>query len=307
MAKNMHLVPVNLLADTGTPPRALSSLKGLADAAVAKSAEAQGWYRAAIPRKRTMAVLTRLGAMALGSAGTIVPTALGIAAAAHGNVAGDPTLLQRWVPLGGVLTVVAAMLVLIDKFAGFSSGWMRYISADQDLRTRQEQFQVAWAKELLLIPSDQTESLPPERALALLQLVAEFVASSDEIVRAETQAWIAEFKTALAELDKAAADARGSSQQAAIPSSPRGSIEVAVAGLAKLDQQTWNLHLGHAPTPVTYVGAANAAVTDLVPGPIKLRVDGLIGGKPWSVEKAVEIEAGKTTQVAVAAEPAAGP
>jgi hypothetical protein len=211
-----------------------------------------------------------------------------------------PAFLQRWVPVGGILAVVAALLVLIDKFAGFSTGWMRYISADQDVRSKQEQFQLAWARERMLWPVPVTDPLPPERALAALDLVAHFITAINEIVKQETQAWMTEFKGALADLDKITADAKAQASAAQAPA-PRGSIEVEVVGLAKLDQQTWHLQLGNAASSVAYVGAVTAAVTDLAPGPIKVRVAATINTKPWLVEKAAVVEAGKTTQLKVTA------
>jgi hypothetical protein len=255
------------------------------------------WYRAAIPAKRWGAICTRLGAILLGSVATIIPTVLGIVGSP-----GDPAFLQRWVPIGGVMAVIAALLVLIDKFAGYSTGWMRYIAADQEVRAKQEQFEFAWAKERLRWPADPAASLPPDVAATLLDLIAHFVADINDVVKQETQAWMTEFKGALADLDRSTSDARAQALAAVPPKAPRGAIEVVVVGLAKLDKQTWNLQVGESSPPITYVGTTSAALVDLAPGPVKLRLGGSIGAKSWSVERAAQVESGKTTQVQVTAD-----
>jgi hypothetical protein len=294
MAGQMHLSPAALPTGAATAPGSPAALDDAAQAAMNKGKDVQSWYKNAIPGKRRGAILTRLGAILLGSVATVIPTVLGIASAGR-----DPAFLQRWVPIGGVLAVVAALLVLIDKFAGFSTGWMRYIGADQEARSRQEQFQVAWEKERLLWSGPPDAPLPPERATAALDLIAGFINAFNDIVKQETQAWMIEFKGALAELDKATVDARAQASAVQAPSNPRGAIEVVVVGLNKLDQQAWNLQVGSATSSIAYVGATSAAITDLVPGPLKVRVAGTINTKPWSVEKAAVVEAGKTTQLQV--------
>ena len=113
---------------------------------------------------------------------------------------------------------------------------MRYISADQEgASLKQEQFQLEWARERMLWPVPVTDPLPPERAVAALDLIARFITAINEIVKQETQAWMAEFKGALADLDKATADARAQASAAQLLT-PRGAIEVEVVGLNKLDQ-----------------------------------------------------------------------
>jgi hypothetical protein len=295
MANSMHLAPAELSREPSSLPSSPESLDAAAAAAVEKAVAAQSWYKVAIPVKRRGAIFTRLGAILLGSVATVIPTVLGIVSAER-----DPAFLQRWVPIGGVLAVVAALLVLVDKFAGYSSGWMRYIGADQELRSKQEQFNMAWAKERLLWPADRKAALAPERAGALLDLIGGFVAATNDVVKQETQAWMAEFKGALAELDRSTSEARAA--LAAIPAKfERGAIEVVVVGLAKLDKQSWTLQVGDT-AAVPYVGTASAARVGLTPGPVKVRVDGVIGAKPWAVEKVAQVEAGKTIQVPVTAE-----
>jgi SMODS and SLOG-associating 2TM effector domain 2 len=293
MANQMQLEPA-VLSKSQPPPSGIPALVDEAAAgALAKAADVLRWYRLSIPKKRVGAIFTRLGAILLGSMATVVPTILGIF--------GDATFLQKWVPIGGVLAVVAALLILIDRFAGYSTGWMRYITAHQEVSAKLEDFQFAWTKERLKWTGGATVPRSAEQMAAMLDLVAAFVASINSVVKQETQAWMVEFKGALAELEKTASETRTQALAAAAQGA-RGAIEVVIVGVARLDRLTWNLQLGETSSPVPYVGTSTAAVVDLAPGPVKLRVAGSIDAKPWSVEKAAQIEAGKTTQVQVTPE-----
>jgi hypothetical protein len=275
-------------------PCSIQVLDDHAQVALAKARRIEGWYQGAKGKKRVGAIVTRLGAIAMGVAATVVPTVLTMVAGVR-----DGSFLQRWVPISGVLAVTAALLVVIDKFAGYSTGWMRYIAADQEIRSRHEQFELTWAK----TRAELTDPVPLEKLTTAVDLIAGFVAMINEVVKQETQAWIAEFKGVLADLDKTATEARTQALAAAGAAPRRGALEVVVVGLARLDQQTWQLQVGEGGPPVTYVGAASAAFVDLVPGAVKLRFVGAINALPWLVEKAAQVEAGKTTQVKVAADP----
>lgn len=270
----------------GKPP--LEALDGLAATAISKAILAGGWYKTSIRRKRRGALLTRLGAIILAGIATLVPTVLTMISEDNN---GD--LFRRWAPLGGALGITAAFLIMLDKFAGFSSGWMRYIAAYQDIQAKQEVFQLAWAKEHARLSTNT--ALTWNDAASSLDRVAEFLQAINDVVRQETQTWITEFKGALAQFDQSLADLRATGTATAV-SLAKGAIEVMMAGAYSLDDRTWELQIDDRSPATTYKGATSGTVI-VDPGLLKLRVRGRLAGQSWVVEKAVVVEPGRISRV----------
>jgi hypothetical protein len=98
---------------------------------------------------------------------------------------------------GYVLLALAAGAVAMDRYFGFSTAWMRYITAEQAIQRRLQELQFAWASTQIArgnrVPSAH------EVAAELEKLAAVAAALGDE-VRTETMAWAEEFQTNIGEL-----------------------------------------------------------------------------------------------------------
>lgn len=109
----------------------------------------------------------------------------------------------RFGQLGYLLLAVAAGLVLLDKYFGYSTGWMRYIVAIQAIEKAREAFRLDWAalSRKLLTVAEQT----PEQTEAIgrmIERVRSVIVEVKEQTEKETQAWIQEFQTNLAQFEK---------------------------------------------------------------------------------------------------------
>ncbi|HVW38406.1 MAG TPA: SLATT domain-containing protein [Pirellulales bacterium] len=106
-----------------------------------------------------------------------------------------------WSRLGYILLVIAGGCVAVDRFFGFSSAWIRYITSAMKLEQLKLQFQGDWATSTSgLDPA----ALSPERRTQILKQIIGFVQSVQAEVERETHEWIAEFRNSLSEVERTA-------------------------------------------------------------------------------------------------------
>jgi hypothetical protein len=91
--------------------------------------------------------------------------------------------------------------VAIDHFFGFSSGWMRFITTEHQIRQILHEFQLEYD-----IERATWQGRPPtlEQVQSVLQRCKSFLIQVDEIIRQETEQWVTEFQSALKRIDEAA-------------------------------------------------------------------------------------------------------
>src|SRR5262245_45419823 len=118
------------------PADAEKSIDAVFDYVVKLTEESIAWYVGAKNTKRFFARAIRLLAITLGALAALLPT-LGELYSSQGKSA---------IPAGwtAVMAGVVALLLLIDKFFGFSTAWMRYITSELQLRQMLQEFQIEW-------------------------------------------------------------------------------------------------------------------------------------------------------------------
>lgn len=94
--------------------------------------------------------------------------------------------------LGYVFLALGALIMAFDRLYGFSSSWMRYASTQLNLDIALREFQFEWA---------QLQSQSHTTAEAF-QKLKDFSAKFDGFLKQETDAWISEFRSNIAELEK---------------------------------------------------------------------------------------------------------
>jgi hypothetical protein len=186
-------------------------------------------------------------------------------------------------------------MILLDKFYGYSSSWTRYVTTYQEIQANLEDFRINWRKQILKLNSN----VPPteEQVGAVFDFLAGFLKSINDSIRAETQAWVVEFKGALADIDKTVEAQKAAA--AALPAgAAKGAINVVVADWQKFDERTWTLQIDNRKEEKK-VGQSSAAVPLLDPGIYKVRVAGRLGEQPAAAEFTVTVQAGKVETVDV--------
>jgi hypothetical protein len=167
-----------------------ASLLRVFEQAINYALGAEGWYARKRRTKRQWGRALRVSAILLGTAAAVLPILSEIY-----TTGGKPTIAPAW---ASVALAVAAALVALDHYFGFSSGWMRFIATELRLTRLRHEFEYEWqdiAVRLIHPISDEDLSM----ALALAK---ELVLAVDEVVADETEMWIGEFQTTLERVGK---------------------------------------------------------------------------------------------------------
>lgn len=191
--------------DWGKLP-ALEGLERMRDRAQQQAIETVDWYYSKKNSKNFWSRWLRLWAIAYTILGGLVPvlSAAGfIQLLSHYWLHIGVERIQFWElrfnQLGYVFIGIAAGCVAFDRFFGFSTNWMRYIGATMRIETARVRFAYDW--EHIVAPLKGAEP-DAKQIQELLEILEKFSLSVREAVETETSAWIAEFRTNLAQLDK---------------------------------------------------------------------------------------------------------
>ena len=122
---------------------------------------------------------------------------------------GRPAFSPAW---ASVAIGVAAALVLLDRFFGSSTGWMRFIRTEMHLRQLYQEFEMNWERERAAWAGQDPSA---EQVHQMLGRAMAFVTRVSEVVRRETEEWVLESRGTFRQIDEAAsarADTQGDPQ-----------------------------------------------------------------------------------------------
>ena len=164
------------------------SLEAVFRYAVGEAEDAIRWYQPRIRNKRLWAQCLRLSAIGCGTLAGLLPM-----------VAQLPSMQETVAPVWASISLaLAAALILLDRFFGFSSGWMRFIHTEMQLKDLLESFLLDWE-----VARSQWAGPPTEKQVAeMLKKVQGFLAAVHGEVRRETTEWVQEFQKALSEVER---------------------------------------------------------------------------------------------------------
>lgn len=152
---------------------------------------AKRWYFA---KKRTMKIfgyIFRVGSiLALASAG-VIPILGEIF-----EKEGVPRLSPAWATFA---LAIAGVLLSLDRFGGYTDGWIRYIRTALALSRLQSNFRIEWESQRMILQSGQAEPATVNQAI---EKCRNFLTQVNSIVGAETDEWAKDFQKVLAELEK---------------------------------------------------------------------------------------------------------
>jgi hypothetical protein len=275
--KDLQGAAFPLLEQPDQPPE----LRELYQSVVSKGRDAMTWYSRQKEGKKKSGRRLRMAAILLTSLAGITPMIVQLLPNEEGY--------QRWSLLASVFAVMAATSVGLDNYFGSSSGWMRYVSAYLELNSRLDALQFGWARVALASSGTPKE----QRLSALMDLLQGFIIGVNEVVRQETQEWMAEFKGHLAVLEQ-----RVEAQRTAlstVPSMVYGAIKVMAEGSEKLKDGKWKVVLG---TGRELSGSGGQAVvaTSLGPGLLAVRFEAVLkDGRLFVTEDVTTIKSSEVT------------
>ncbi len=219
------------------------------------------WYQSRRRPKRTAGFMLRVGALLATVFAGLVPLSKEF------EIDGIPAVTST------LLLALAGLFVSIDSLGGFTSGWVRYMLAQQKIERARDAFLMEW----------NALKLGSSNAQALLDRAKAYLLTVGKVVDDETQEWATEFQNALKELERA---------RKAEADKPRtGAVEITVANPQLV--KGWALEIDG-----SLRGRATGkalAVTDVLVGVRKARVYGEDPqGRTLSDEKILNVEGGGT-------------
>lgn len=178
------------------PASRTASLSAVFAHAVEVSAAAQKWYAEKRPSKRAWGRGLRVFAILLGAGGAILPIVTEITSSS-----GKPGIAPGW---AAVALALAAACIGLDRYFGFSSGWMRFMIAEQRLVRQRNDFEYSWNQ-----IGAGLDAPPTDRDVdRLLALAHANVLAVQDIIALETADWLTDFRGALAEADRSLTSAQ---------------------------------------------------------------------------------------------------
>lgn len=106
-----------------------------------------------------------------------------------------------WTQIGYIFLGIAVCLIVLDRFFGYSSSWMRFMITSNTLQKDLAEFQYDWA--ILSVKASSNPLTPPD-CEPLLKRVQTFALKVHSEVEKETSEWAAEYRSNLAEMERSA-------------------------------------------------------------------------------------------------------
>ncbi|MCL6257452.1 SLATT domain-containing protein [Aquiflexum sp. TKW24L] len=169
----------------------MKTLKEIYDKVISKANEASNWYAYSKKNKKKYSKWIRFWSIILFGFGGLIPLINALFL--------ENDFKFNFLNLGYISIAFAGTLLLLDRFFGFSSGWIRYMTTEMEIQKKIREFELRW--EIETFRADLV-SIPPEEAKELLRMLMDFSVLIDEIVKEETSSWVTEFQSSMAELQK---------------------------------------------------------------------------------------------------------
>ena len=150
------------------------------------------WYTTASRPKKRWAQALRVIAILATALGGILP----ILAQIFAPAAGPAPIDAAW---ASVAIALGATALGLDRYFGFSTAWMRFITTELRLRSRLRTFQYEWEKERL---SWSGKAPDYNQIQAMVDRCGTFADEVSVIVQEETRRWVDEFQRTLKQLDE---------------------------------------------------------------------------------------------------------
>ena len=204
---------------------------------------------------------------------------------------------------------LAAGLLAFDRYFGTSSGWIRYMTSLAAIERLRAEFLFDWTALLQKAPA----AIDSEAKLVFLTRAQTFQKGVSEIVEKETAAWVAEFQSSIADLEKAVQTQRQAAEtnaQAAVKQHEelRARVKKEEEDAAAANQPgAVNIEVvGDTGSPVEIfldgkkvqeTGGRSATLTNLPKGQHAIEVRSVKDGKPISASKIIKVEPGSLQEL----------
>ncbi|CAN5822918.1 hypothetical protein BH20ACI4_BH20ACI4_03490 [soil metagenome] len=250
------------------------SLTQIYDWAVRVANDNITWYERKKKPRRLWSQSLRALSIIFAAAGALCPLldATGIFGGQSPNDVQNRLILAHW---GYVFLAVAASVAGFDYYFGHSSGWMRFIVTQISIERALKEFQYDWV--ILKVQQENNPSNTP----IFLQRAKDFTLQIENLIKQETDTWVAEFQTNISQLEKVL--------KTETEARKTGSIKVTIKNCADFEKVEIRLN----DNPVKELEGVNETVINTVaPGRYEVSVIGKKAGKETKANKVIEVQAG---------------
>lgn len=161
------------------------NLKELETYAIGYGAYYKNYYKTNSQYKRTWAKGLRILAIIAGAIGGLLPILSQITKSYEYYI--DPA----WATVAITIAITA---IGFDRFFGFSSGWMRFVTTEIKIESKIEQLRINIETEKFSWQGQQPNF---DKGKATLSIIVAFLNEVSEIVKDETNTWMVEFQNVL--------------------------------------------------------------------------------------------------------------
>jgi hypothetical protein len=262
-----------------TPEDTAQAVNELYNYVIAQAKKAINWYYVKRQPKRFWGLILRYGSIVFIAMAGILPIII--------TIFKDCEINPAW---SAVSVALAALMIAIDRFGGYTTGWIRYVVAAQKLDQALEDFRFTWESKKYSLAGSTAS---PAETQALVNDCKVFLQLIQSIIEDETQKWVSEFQSALNDIETSARVA-AETAKTTVKAREDGALSIIVSngGLCDL------------PWSVSFPGGvasehsgSSAALTNLKPGIVAVKVKGIIKGQMVQEEMPVLIKGGEITKV----------
>jgi hypothetical protein len=239
--------------------------------AVAKGEEAIDWYLVYKQPKKWGARGTRTLAVVFVALGGLLPTL------SASNVL-PKTYGIDYSQCAFISLALAGACIGLDRFCGFSTGWMRYLNTAMSLEKLLQEFYLDWAINCACHDGQSAAQVEP-----MLRRVQTFLLRIRAELDKETAEWATEYRANLAEMEKSARE----QLQASRP----GSINLTVSNAAQAVDGVTVLLDG---APVQTTTTPDCQLAPVFPGDHVILIRGTVKGKEVIASAHMRVDPGKS-------------
>jgi hypothetical protein len=257
------------------------------------------WYFAHASTKKWGSCISRYLVLVFGGVAGLVPILVAIWPQEWAWLTLPP---QQWSLVSSLLLGVVAVLLAVDRYGDFSSGWVRYTLTGFEIRRALQDFRMEWVRYRLRSPAP-IRAQDVELAVGLAQ---KFVLAVEASIGGETRQWASEFQQNLSQMEtevRARWDAQEKARAAAGEVRP-GVLELTVQDAAKTTDRGFSVVLrganGREIANDRVTRESTWVKTDVAPGVYELQVKGQIGTENHSKRRVVFAKANEATSVILA-------
>jgi hypothetical protein len=150
---------------------------------IGHATKTEGWYAKKRSAKRIGGQVLRVGSIALAAAAALIPIL-----AELWTDDGDAVIPPGW---ASAALILAASLIVLDRYFGFSTGWTRFMVTELKVARIRHDFEYAW-EETISAPGDENQ-----KRSELLRLARGLAKAIDDEVEHESEIWSSEFQASL--------------------------------------------------------------------------------------------------------------